>query len=451
MGKNKERFIEETEKKVNNGFICPDCGKVNHYEMESNLTDGQESEWLAGFRLCNCGYYGQPKILEQLNYCKECDIHFVEQPECPKCGTEPMKKCKNCGKINKFLELNKGLCDECVKDWKVDLDVKGKRKFLVYMAGKISVNDWRHDILGERKLRNSDYWKTDSLHTHKTTLKINNEVDYCGPFFVSCDHGCYHGESTHGVVRDNGYDCSGSSPVTEKTLFNGCLKQIEKADYVFCWIDDLTAYGTLFELGIAYEKNKKIFIGIDKKLEPKDSGKCNCGTEGIGKGCCHSGSMKNPDELWFIKQSSFSTNYYSSPIEAWDNFLNILNPELKKEKEEFVKTLNPLEQEDFLELKDRQPMSKTITYFKRNREITKQLKELYNNKCQICDFTFKKDNGENYSETHHVIPLGENGDDDIKNLIVVCPNCHKKLHYAKKEKYDIKYKAEHYNLMINKK
>ena len=118
-----------------------------------------------------------------------------------------------------------------------------------------------------------------------------------------------------------------------------------------------------------------------------------------------------------------------------------------EEKTAFIKTLTSQDKEDFEELTKREPMSKVIKFFKRNQKIVKRLKELYNNQCQICGFTFKKDNGENYSETHHLVLLKNNGADNIKNLVVVCPNCHKKLHYATKEKYDIKYKEEHYKIL----
>lgn len=331
--------------------------------------------------------------------------------------------------------------------------MKPEEKNLVYMAGKISKNDWRHNLIGKidnDNIGRHDYWGIWNNNKKGEYISFDDKLIYTGPFFISCDHGCSHGESTHGAGESA---CIENKYPSKKELFNGCLEQIGKSDYVFCWLDDLTAYGTLFELGIAHEKKKKIFLAINKKLEPQDSGKCLCGNDfsnsndAVGKGCCHSGVVLNPDELWFIKQSCTFTDYYENPMEAWNSFLDFLYPNLKKEKEKFITTLSPNEREDFEELKNKQPLSKTIIYFKRNRKIVQQLKKIYNNQCQICEFTFKKDNGENYSETHHLIPLGENGFDNIKNLIVVCPNCHKKLHYAKNKKYDIKYREEHYNLV----
>lgn len=69
---------------------------------------------------------------------------------------------------------------------------------------------------------------------------------------------------------------------------------------------------------------------------------------------------------------------------------------------------------------------------KRNNRLVRNLKQLYNGHCQITgkQYTFVKQNGEYYSEVHHLIPLGENGSDSYANAIVVSPLIHRMLHYA---------------------
>lgn len=74
-----------------------------------------------------------------------------------------------------------------------------------------------------------------------------------------------------------------------------------------------------------------------------------------------------------------------------------------------------------------------VELIQRNSRIAKKLKRLYDGHCQICGFTFKKKDGENFAETHHLIPLGDNVSDAISNIIVVCPNCHSQLTYAEVE------------------
>jgi len=61
----------------------------------------------------------------------------------------------------------------------------------------------------------------------------------------------------------------------------------------------------------------------------------------------------------------------------------------------------------------------------RDTRITKQLKGLYGNKCQVCGLSIGlPDQG--YSEAHHIKPLGNphNGPDEINNLVILCPNHH---------------------------
>lgn len=64
---------------------------------------------------------------------------------------------------------------------------------------------------------------------------------------------------------------------------------------------------------------------------------------------------------------------------------------------------------------------------------------MYNGLCQITgdQYTFVKQNGEYYSEVHHLIPLGENGSDSYANAIVVSPLIHRMLHYAKVSEIDL--------------
>jgi len=76
---------------------------------------------------------------------------------------------------------------------------------------------------------------------------------------------------------------------------------------------------------------------------------------------------------------------------------------------------------------------------KRNNKIVKELKKLYGGKCQITGetLTFKKKNGELYSEVHHLIPLGESGSDSYANAIVLSPLIHRMLHYADVSEIDL--------------
>ena len=62
------------------------------------------------------------------------------------------------------------------------------RSLRVYLAGKISKNDWRHQLIAG--LRNHS-WEDGPL--------TQSGFTYVGPFFISCDHGGFHGPNTHGM------------------------------------------------------------------------------------------------------------------------------------------------------------------------------------------------------------------------------------------------------------
>lgn len=65
--------------------------------------------------------------------------------------------------------------------------------------------------------------------------------------------------------------------------------------------------------------------------------------------------------------------------------------------------------------------------------LSNAIKEKYGYKCMICGYPgFLKKNGEKYAEVHHMIELSQKAPKTLQswNLLVVCPLCHRKLHYA---------------------
>ena len=55
------------------------------------------------------------------------------------------------------------------------------------------------------------------------------------------------------------------------------------------------------------------------------------------------------------------------------------------------------------------------------------LGKIYLGHCQVCDFWFLKRDKNPYYEIHHLNPKIGN---HIKNLILVCGNCHNQFEYA---------------------
>jgi hypothetical protein len=53
-------------------------------------------------------------------------------------------------------------------------------------------------------------------------------------------------------------------------------------------------------------------------------------------------------------------------------------------------------------------------------------------KCQLCGAAgFLLPNGSMFLETHHVIPLAEGGPDSVNNVVALCPNHHREVHYGR--------------------
>ena len=53
--------------------------------------------------------------------------------------------------------------------------------------------------------------------------------------------------------------------------------------------------------------------------------------------------------------------------------------------------------------------------------------------CEHCarQAPFVKDDGQFYLEVHHLKRLADGGSDTVENAVAVCPNCHRRFHYAR--------------------
>jgi|GEM_PF-2562336 len=102
--------------------------------------------------------------------------------------------------------------------------------------------------------------------------------------------------------------------------------------------------------------------------------------------------------------------------------------------------------EDILTLEERykdavpEVKERVSRYIERGTIAQKYKKEM-GFKCQVCEamglhpYSFKKPNGDYYIETHHVIPVSalKAGSLSTSNLITVCANHHRQIHYGNVE------------------
>jgi very-short-patch-repair endonuclease len=195
----------------------------------------------------------------------------------------------------------------------------------IYLAGKISKDDWRHELLGHG-LRGIWQPEDDGL-TSWPTIKdgVLNTFDYVGPYFISDDHGCGHGSSTHGCGNDGQLICYSDQLLPERHQVRDlCLAAIDAADIVFAWLDDPTAYGTLVEIGYAKARGKKIVIAAPEQPETyEDMG---------GHGFELPDSPTN--DLWFAFSCADFALTAKTPREALGLVVNNLFPRLESPIEE---------------------------------------------------------------------------------------------------------------------
>lgn len=118
----------------------------------------------------------------------------------------------------------------------------------MYLAGKIGKHDWRQSIIPH--IREGEFGRP----------IVCERFIYTGPFFVACDHGCAHGEATHGAARNPCTDHYGAPP--RWTVPSLCREWIRNADVFFAWIDDPMAYGTVLEIGWAQMTRKPVYLAF---------------------------------------------------------------------------------------------------------------------------------------------------------------------------------------------
>lgn len=172
----------------------------------------------------------------------------------------------------------------------------------VYLAGKIYKNDWRHSLFpGLRGAAGDNTWpESHDLTRYPWGFNIPAAVDgweYVGPFFISCDHGCYHLMNEHGLGVGQ-VNCQMEQKVTRKQVVTLCQSQIATADAVFCWLENLTAYGTLAELGYASALGKPICLAYPDSAE-----------------------IRLWENTWFVKQLAGRVDMWPNVEAAWQDFL----------------------------------------------------------------------------------------------------------------------------------
>ena len=70
--------------------------------------------------------------------------------------------------------------------------------------------------------------------------------------------------------------------------------------------------------------------------------------------------------------------------------------------------------------------------FKRDSEVIAWVKQRAGGVCELCgeEAPFRDRHNQPYLETHHIVPLAQEGPDTPDNTVAICPNCHRECHHG---------------------
>ena len=132
-------------------------------------------------------------------------------------------------------------------------------KLKVYLAGKISKNDWRHDLVPNLK---GHLWPDGAIDT--------GSFSYTGPFFVSCDHACFHQPRLHGAVSKGISAECGEHKFSSTDVVEFNTQSLVVADLVFVYVTATDCHGTLIEIGMAKAMGKRIVLAINPEVKDEE-------------------------------------------------------------------------------------------------------------------------------------------------------------------------------------
>jgi 5-methylcytosine-specific restriction endonuclease McrA len=253
----------------------------------------------------------------------------------------------------------------------------------IYLAGSISDNDWRKEIIDTHTF---DYLLDNKSEFPIIENAIFGKHNYTGPYRVYLEHG--RGISKHYEHDKHGFNEMDNDVWGMAKIYKSCLKAIAKSDLIIAVIDSRDCYGTLFELGYASALNKTIYI-ITTLLNAQED-------------LIHLGNLSNSLSSYLLGGSDLWFTFMSA-----DKIYDTPKLDIKKA---IKKLLNIEERIDY----------KTYLQSEQWKLIRDTALDLYDNKCILCDST---DNLNVHHKTYKNI-----GNEDIDDLIVLCKRCHRKHH-----------------------
>ncbi len=141
-------------------------------------------------------------------------------------------------------------------------------KPIIYFAGKIGKGDWRSEIFHDERIGGLEFPAEQERYLFDESYTVDKgDFLYGGPFFVSCDHGCFHLEdSGHGAGAEygcgGGYNSEAQTEQTRQKIWRVNRSRLLRADVIFAYVNESDCYGTFVEIGMAQAQRKAVVIGF---------------------------------------------------------------------------------------------------------------------------------------------------------------------------------------------
>ena len=252
--------------------------------------------------------------------------------------------------------------------------------------------------------------------------KLKRSLEKQGKNLVNCIEN--NGRATKGRLKGKSFDLNGGN--VEKTIREIFLRYIDR-----------------FGVAVATSEKKSVLQNIFSNLQTNFNYK---DSEKIGKG----GIYSHIEAYAAFSHKNLDPVYWQN-IEGWKRLFEELDEAADSTDLEKGKSLIELDdsfetENDSENIPDVDGAEEGSLKYRehlireRNRSLILRKKKLATSlSCEVCGFDFKEkygELGEDYCEVHHKIPLSsleKSTKTKLKDLAIVCSNCHRMLHRRRDE------------------
>jgi len=165
------------------------------------------------------------------------------------------------------------------------------------------------------------------------------------------------------------------------------------------------------------------FFGYKENFTPQ--GFSNINTDTLNKILVEFGTVENAIEFLSNNKLKRTKEQFKSEISNKGE-RELENSIVEMTDEQFSSYINSLDDSASLEVKE--GIKKVRKY---NKKIIDELKNKYDNKCQICGEGSREHYGVSVVEGHHIEEFSLTQNNSPQNIMIVCPTHHRIIHKAK--------------------